>query len=243
MAWRVNTSRQSAVGSDPTAVGVDPTTNTAYVTNTGSSAVSVITSAISTSMTLASSGSPSAAGAPVTYTATITPVPAGGTVTFTEGPTTDCSAVPVDTSTGQATCTVTYNKVGTQQVAAAYTGDAAYGASSAGPLTQQVAYGVKLLYDPAKANNSGSAVPVKVQLVNAAGTNLSAAATVVTVTGLSPSPAPGKAPTGTFTFTTSNQGPGYQVNVKTTGYPAGTYTLKFTAGADPTTHTVTFMVR
>jgi uncharacterized protein involved in high-affinity Fe2+ transport len=102
---------------------------------------------------------------------------------------------------------------------------------------------VKPLYDQAKANNIGSTVPVKVQLVNAVGTNLSAAATVVTVTGLSPSPVPGKAPTGTFTFTTFNQGPGYQVNVKTTSYPAGTYTLKFTAGADPTTHTVTFMVR
>jgi hypothetical protein len=91
--------------------------------------------------------------------------------------------------------------------------------------------------------SDGSTVPVKVQLVNAAGTNLSAAAAVVTVTGLSPSPAPGEAPTGTtFTFMTFTQGPGYQVNVKTTGYPAGTYTLTCTAGADPTTHTVTFVV-
>lgn len=45
----------------------------------------------------------------------------------------------------------------------------------------------------------------------------------MTVTGLSPSPAPGKAPTGTFTFTTlPDQGPGYQLNVKTTRYPKGT---------------------
>jgi hypothetical protein len=34
---------------------------------------------------------------------------------------------------------------------------------------------VKLQYNPAMAHNSGSAVPVKVQLVNAAGTNLSGA--------------------------------------------------------------------
>ena len=75
------------VGSTPRGVGVDPATHTVYVANSGGNSVSVITSAISTSMTLASSGSPSTAGAPVTYTATITPVPDGGTVTFTDGAT------------------------------------------------------------------------------------------------------------------------------------------------------------
>jgi hypothetical protein len=98
----------------------------------------------------------------------------------------------------------------------------------------QVAYQVKLLYNTTKASNSGATVPVKLQLLDAAGNNLSAAGITVTVTGLTPSPAPGKAPGGTFTFLAlPNQGPGYQLKVKTTGYPAGTYTLSFTAGSDP----------
>ena len=85
-------------------------------------------------------------------------------------------------------------------------------------------------------------MPVKLQLRNAAGTNLSAPGIKVTVTGLSPSPAPGKAPAGAFTFLTLDQGPGYQLNIKTTGYPPGTYTLSFTAGADPTVHTAKFVI-
>ena len=79
-------------------------------------------------------------------------------------------------------------------------------------------------------------------MLNAAGTNLSASGITVTVTGLSPSPAPGKAPTGTFTFLTLGQGPGYQPNIKTTGYPADTYTLSFTASGDPTVHTAQFVI-
>ena len=36
--------------------------------------------------------------------------------------------------------------------------------------------------------------------------------------------------------------PRHQLNVKTAGYPAGTYTLSFTADSDPTTHTAQFVV-
>lgn len=200
-------------------------------------------SKIATSTALASSANPSIIGGQVTYTATVSPAPDGGTVAFTDGGTTitGCGAVTVS-STGRATCQVTYTAVGTHPITAAYTGDATYAASTSAALTQQVAYAVKLLYNPAKANKSGATIPVKLQLLNATGTNVSAPGTVITVTGLSPSPAPGKAPTGTFTFMTFSQGPGYQLNVKTKGYPAGTYTLSFTAGSDPTTHTVQFVV-
>lgn len=37
--------------------------------------------------------------------------------------------------------------------------------------------------------------------------------------------------------------PGYQLKVKTTDYPPGTYTLSFTTGTVPTTHTLPFVVR
>jgi hypothetical protein len=35
----------------------------------------------------------------------------------------------------------------------------------------------------------------------------------------------------------------YQFNVKTTGYPSGTYTLSFTVSGDPVVHTVRFAIQ
>jgi hypothetical protein len=147
-------------------------------------------------------------------------------------------------NTGTATCPLTYHAVGTHTITAAYSGDAAYTASTSAPLTQQVdvAYTVRLLYNQTKPNNSGATIPIKLQLLNTVGTNVSATGTTVTITGLSPSPAPATAPTGTFTFLTLDQAPGYQLNIKTTGYPAGTYTLRFTISGDPTTHTAQFVI-
>jgi hypothetical protein len=34
----------------------------------------------------------------------------------------------------------------------------------------------------------------------------------------------------------------YQYNVKSTGYPAATYTLSFTVAGDPVPHTVRFVI-
>jgi hypothetical protein len=202
----------------------------------------------STGTAVTSSANPAAAGHSVTFTATVSPQPPGagtptGTVTFTDGGATiaGCGGLPVNN--GQATCTTSALAPGSHTITASYGGDPDFNASS-GQLTQQAtaAYQVKLLYDPTKVNKSGSTVPVKLQLLNAVGANVSAAGITVTVTSLSPSPAPGKAPTGTFTFLTLDQGPGYQLNVKTTGYPKGTYTLSFTAGSDPTVHTAQFVI-
>lgn len=47
---------------------------------------------------------------------------------------------------------------------------------------------------------------------------------------------------GRFTFLTLDQRPGYQPNVKTIGCPAGAYTLSFTVGGDPVTHTAQFLI-
>jgi YVTN family beta-propeller protein len=208
-----------------------------------SGSLTQIVNKAATTTAVTSAANPSITGAPVTYTATVSPAPDSGTVAFTDGttPVTGCAAQPVD-STGTATCQLTYTAVGSHPITAAYSGDATYAASTSAALTQQVAYQVQLQYDPAKASNSGATVAVKLQLRNAAGTNLSASGTKVTVTGLSPSPAPGKAPTGTFTFLTLDQGPGYQLNIKTAGYPAGTYTLSFTVSGDPTVHTAKFVI-
>jgi len=215
--------------------------------NNASGTVTDTISKIGTTTAVASSANPSITGAPLTYTATVSPDSGTGTptgtVAFSDGgtPIAGCGSVTVS-STGTTTCLVPQTAVGSHAITAAYSGDTIYAASTSTGLTQQVAYKVVLQYDSTRANKSGVTVPVNIQLLNAANTNLSVPGITVTVTGLSPSPAPGTAPTGTFTFTFLRQGPGYQLNVETTGYPAGTYTLSFTAGSDPTIHTAQFVI-
>jgi hypothetical protein len=95
--------------------------------------------AATTATTMASSSNPSSVGQNVTYTATVSPTPDGGTVAFTDNgsPLTGCGAVTVNTSTGTAPCTTSYNAVGSHSIVASYSGDSNYAASS-GSLTQQV---------------------------------------------------------------------------------------------------------
>jgi hypothetical protein len=208
----------------------------------GNGWVGIVYRVAATSTVVASSGNPSTAGQPVTFTATVTPASGAGTptgtVTFSD------SGTQLGTATLGASGTATFTTTsplpaGAHTITASYGGDSGF-AGSTGSLTQTVQYKVQLLYDSAKAHHSGATVQVTLQLLNAAGTNLSASGVPVTVTGLSPSPASGTAPTGTFTFL--NKGPGYQLNINTTGYPAGTYTLSFTAGSDPTVHTAQFVI-
>ena len=197
-----------------------------------------------TSTGLASSANPSIVGASVTYTATVSPVPNGGTVSFTDNasPIAGCQSLAVNTVTGTATCTVTYSSVGSHSIVATYSGNFYYLGSS-GSLTQHVTYAIVALYDQTKPNNSGSNVPIKVELQDASGTNVSSGSIVLTVAGLTPSPAPGIPPSGPFMFTLFGTGPGYLLNVKTKLYPAATYTLSFTITGDPDTHTVQFVIR
>jgi hypothetical protein len=86
---------------------------------------------------------PGTAGHSVSYVATITPLPDGGTVAFTDNGVTlsGCGAVAVSTSTGVASCTTTYNSIGSHSIVANYSGDANFAASSGGPITEQVNLG------------------------------------------------------------------------------------------------------
>ncbi len=94
----------------------------------------------STLTSIGSSANPSMVGGSVTYTATVSPVPDGGTVAFTDNSVmlTGCGAVAVNTSTGQATCSTSYNSVGSHAIVANYSGTASFAASSGGPFSQQV---------------------------------------------------------------------------------------------------------
>jgi hypothetical protein len=198
-----------------------------------------------TTTSLSSSANPSIVGQSVTYTATVAPVPDGGTVDFAQdgNPIGSCQSVAVNTSTGTATCSMTYASVGSHSLVAAYSGTFFYSASTSTTFVQQVTYAIEVLYDQIKPSNSGSNVPIKVRLSDGFGTNVSSSTIILTVSGVSPSPAPGKQPTGTFTLTTFDGALGYLFNVKTTKYPPATYTLSFTATGDPVTHTVQFVIR
>ncbi|MDX6269864.1 MAG: hypothetical protein QOD28_1087 [Acidobacteriota bacterium] len=122
------------------------------------------------------------------------------------------------------------------------------GNESARTVNYRVAYGVNALYDQTKAHKSGSTIPVKLELTDAARVNQSASNIVITalsVTRISDNApgalaAPGDAnPDYNFRYA----GGSYQFNLKTGGYATGTYLLSFKAGNDPTTHTVQFQVK
>jgi hypothetical protein len=99
-----------------------------------------------------------------------------------------------------------------------------------------------VLTDLSKAVHQNATLPVKIQLTSSTGANLSSATVTVHAVGIDATtiaPAPGSSQPGqNFTYSSGS----YQYNVKTTTLSAGQHTLTYTAGNDPTKHTVTFTV-
>ena len=93
-----------------------------------------------TSTSLSASADPTLQGRSVSYTATVSPTPDGGTVAFSDNGSAipGCTAQAVSGTTGRAVCTLTYASPGSHLVSAAYSGDAAYGASRSQTLTETV---------------------------------------------------------------------------------------------------------
>ena len=150
------------------------------------------------------------------------------------------SASPLDTATaGAKTFTVS-------------TSDMA-GNQSTLTVNYTVGFALARLYDENKENKSGSTVPLKLQLLDHAGANLSSAGRVIHAVGVGlasantygPPNAPGNSnPDQNFRFDpTLGATGGYIYNLKTTGYAPGTYRLYFTVGADPHLYTTQFRVR
>jgi hypothetical protein len=119
--------------------------------------------------------------------------------------------------------------------------------------TLKVGYNVCALFDQSKSAQSGSTLPVKLQLCDASGADRSSASTAVQVTGvvMVTTQAPqalndsGSAnPDLNFRYDAA-LGPsgGYIFNLSTKGYPTGTFLLNFSAAGDPTPHAVQFSVR
>ncbi len=127
------------------------------------------------------------------------------------------------------------------------------GNAAAQAVGYTVGYGLNLLYDANRVHKGGSTVPVKLQLFDSAGANLSSAATVLRAVGVSlvtsettgPATDAGNSnPDSDFRFDPALGGTGgYQFNLKTDGLAPGTYRLSFTVGGDPHVYAAQFQVR
>ena len=121
-------------------------------------------------------------------------------------------------------------------------------APSSDTATLAVTFNICLLYDPTKAVKSGATYPIKIQLCDINGNNVSSAGIVVQALNIEQVSSSimgdvvtaGNANADTnFRFDNGS----YILNLKTTGLSTGTYNLFFTAGDDPVTHSVQFQVK
>jgi len=127
------------------------------------------------------------------------------------------------------------------------------GNASTQSVVYTVSYNICALYDQTKAMQSGSTVPIKVELCDASGADASSSSVVVTATALTQisTGVPGAVkasgnsnPDNNFRFdSTLGTSGGYIYNLSTEGLTTGTYALSFTAANDPVVHMVQFQVR
>jgi hypothetical protein len=129
-------------------------------------------------------------------------------------------------------------------------------AASPRSVNYQVSYAIPsacVLYDQTKAVQSGSVAPIKFQLCDANGTDVSASTIIVkaqSVTQISSAitgqvVAVGNAnPDNDFRFDASvGSGGGYIYNLSTKGLSTGTYVLAFTVAGDPVSHQLQFQIK
>jgi len=127
------------------------------------------------------------------------------------------------------------------------------GNTSSATVNYGVTFNVCPLYDTGKARKSGSTIPIKLQLCDARGTNVSSVDTTATAVGvyLTSTQTPGNLddsgnanPDFNFRFDpTLGLGGGYIFNLSLKGFGQGTYAMTFRASNDPVTHTIQFQVR
>jgi hypothetical protein len=124
------------------------------------------------------------------------------------------------------------------------------GNSASQVVSYTVTYAVCLLYDQGKAHKLGSTIPIKLQLCDASGANVSAAGVIVNASGLTKldntasgdlSETSSANPDSDFLFdATLGDNGGYIYNLSSRGLSAGTWILQFTVSGDPLPHSVQF---
>lgn len=194
-------------------------------------------------LTLISSAKPATVGQPITFMATVGD--ATGTVQFAADGSDLGNAVPVAEGLAMSQ-PVGSLAVGSHVVKATYGGDNMYAATET-TIVQDVQYAVGLVYKPRDRDTVGSTIPVKFELTNQSGQNLSSRRIEVQALCVVPTPVPDIDPCSTapagfdWTLRTPHVallGPDsrYQFNVKTKGLDAGkTYQLLFRASGEPNT--------
>lgn len=115
----------------------------------------------------------------------------------------------------------------------------------------QPALTVQPLFDTGKAHRAGSVVPVRFQLLDAGGANVSSPTLVVTATGLVQQDdiaalaviedAGNSSPDSTFRYDEALQG--YIYNLSTKGMSPGTWVLQFSVGGDTRAYAIEFDLR
>jgi hypothetical protein len=160
---------------------------------------------------------------------------AGSGVASCDGPVADGANVPT-----AAVGTAAFTVVASDRVGNAASAGASY----------VVTFGVCLLYEPDVAKRSGSTYPIRLQLCDAGGQNVSSPSVVLRATGVirTGSVAPGPLDDSghanpDFDFRYDASLGGYIFNLKTAGLATGTYNLQFTAGSDPLVHSAPFAVK
>jgi hypothetical protein len=171
-----------------------------------------------------------------------------GSVAITLNGVTQTSAIQADGtfSSNSATTSLT-PATPPYSIAYSYGGDGNFNpATGSGTLT--VVYNIVPLFDQSQSHQSGSTIPIKLEVSNAIGSNLSASNLIVAAVGVSlisttaygPVVDSGNAnPDSNFRFDSNI----YIFNLKTTGLGTGVYNLYFRVGADPTLHTVQFQIQ
>jgi predicted extracellular nuclease len=176
-----------------------------------------------------------------------------GTVTFTvRNAANAVVGTPVVGNVSAGVATANYILPGgTTPQALTITGDFSGGdftLPSSGTGTLSVTFNICVLYDQTKAVKSGAVYPIKIQLCDINGNNVSSADTVVTAVNVQQvsSSSDGDVitsgnanPDSNFRFDNGS----YIINLKTTGLSTGVYKLYFTAGNDPVQHSVEFQVK
>jgi predicted extracellular nuclease len=191
----------------------------------------------------------------VTLTANVTAAATinEGTVTFTVRDSgNNVIGLPVAGNVSGGVATATYTLPGgTAPQALTITGEFSGGdftQPSTGTGTLSVTFNICVLYDQSKAVKSGGTYPIKIQLCDVNGNNVSSADIVVHAVNIQQisTLAFGDVITSgeanednNFRFTDGS----YILNLKTTGLSTGTYKLFFTAGNDPVLHSVEFQVK
>ena len=135
-------------------------------------------------------------------------------------------------------------------------GPCSYAQNSAGVVfggALESRYNVVVQYDSTRAAQGGSVLPIKIQLADANGNNVSASTLSVTATSVTkisnnatgPLESVGNAnPDNNFRYDSSiGTSGGYIYNLSTNGLSSGTYALSFTVTGDPSVYQVTFQVR